>query len=100
LGGRGRRISEFKARLVYRVRSRTARATQRTPVLKNKITTTTTKSAKKKKCSARHRKPPFKLVRVAQGIPKTTQRLSGAENQPALLLKTLRTEDFDDPNWI
>jgi hypothetical protein len=34
LGGRGRRISEFKASLVYRVSSRTARATQRNPVLK------------------------------------------------------------------
>jgi hypothetical protein len=29
LGGRGRWISEFKASLVYRVSSRTARATQR-----------------------------------------------------------------------
>jgi hypothetical protein len=36
LGGRGRRISEFKASLIYRVSSRTARATQRNPVLKNK----------------------------------------------------------------
>jgi hypothetical protein len=35
LGGRGRRISEFKVSLVYRVSSRTARATQRNPVLKN-----------------------------------------------------------------
>jgi hypothetical protein len=35
LGGRGRRISEFEASLVYRVSSRTARATQRNPVLKN-----------------------------------------------------------------
>jgi hypothetical protein len=34
LGGRGRRISEFKASLVYRVISRTAKATQRNPVLK------------------------------------------------------------------
>jgi hypothetical protein len=33
-GGRGRRISEFEASLVYRVSSRTARATQRNPVLK------------------------------------------------------------------
>jgi hypothetical protein len=38
LGGRGRRISEFGASLVYRVSSRTARATQRNPVLKNKQT--------------------------------------------------------------
>jgi hypothetical protein len=35
LGGRGRQISEFKASLVYRVSSRTARATQRNPVSEN-----------------------------------------------------------------
>jgi hypothetical protein len=34
LGGRGRRISEFKASLVYKVSSRTARTIQRNPVLK------------------------------------------------------------------
>jgi hypothetical protein len=34
LGGRGRRIPEFEAILVYRVSSRTARATQRNPVSK------------------------------------------------------------------
>ena len=32
--GRGRQISEFEASLVYKVRSRTARATQRHPVSK------------------------------------------------------------------
>jgi hypothetical protein len=36
LGGRGRRISEFKASLVYRVSSRTAKATQRNPISKKK----------------------------------------------------------------
>jgi hypothetical protein len=36
LGGRGRWISEFKASLVYRVSSRTARATQRNPVSEKK----------------------------------------------------------------
>jgi hypothetical protein len=36
LGGRGRRISEFEASLVYRVSSRTARAIQRNPVSKKK----------------------------------------------------------------
>jgi uncharacterized protein (DUF2252 family) len=36
LGGRGRQISDFQTSLVYRVSSRTARATQRNPVLKNK----------------------------------------------------------------
>jgi hypothetical protein len=32
LGGRSRQISEFEASLVYKVSSRTARATQRNPV--------------------------------------------------------------------
>ena len=35
-GGRARRISDFGASLVYRVSSRTARATQRNPVSKEK----------------------------------------------------------------
>jgi hypothetical protein len=35
LGGRGGQISEFEASLVYRVSSRTARATQRNPISKN-----------------------------------------------------------------
>ena len=35
LGGRGRRISEFEASLVYRVSSRTARTILRNPVLEN-----------------------------------------------------------------
>jgi hypothetical protein len=34
LGGRGKQISEFEASLVYRVSSRTVRATQRNPVPK------------------------------------------------------------------
>jgi hypothetical protein len=36
LGGRGRRISEFEACLVYKVSSRIARAIQRNPVSKKK----------------------------------------------------------------
>jgi hypothetical protein len=43
LGGRGRRISEFEVILVYRVSSRTSRATQRNPVSK------TNKQTKKQK---------------------------------------------------
>ena len=35
MGGRGRQISKFKASLVYKVSSRTARAIQRNPVSKN-----------------------------------------------------------------
>jgi hypothetical protein len=44
LVGRGRQISEFKASLVYKVSSRTARAIQRNPVSKKKATTTTNKT--------------------------------------------------------
>ena len=36
LGRQSRQISEFEASLVYRMSSRTARATQRNPVLKKK----------------------------------------------------------------
>jgi hypothetical protein len=36
LGGRGRRISEFEASLVYKVSSRIARTIQRNPVSKKK----------------------------------------------------------------
>jgi hypothetical protein len=48
LGDRGRRISEFEASLVYRVSSRTARATQRNPVSKNKTKRNKTKQTNKK----------------------------------------------------
>jgi hypothetical protein len=47
LGGRGRQISEFEASLVYRVSSRTARAIQRNPVLKNKTKQNKNKQTKK-----------------------------------------------------
>jgi hypothetical protein len=48
LGGRGRQFSEFEASLVYRVSSRTARATQRNPVSKNKQTNKQTSDTQKK----------------------------------------------------
>jgi hypothetical protein len=44
LEGRSRWISEFKASLVYRVSSRTARDIQRNPVLKSKKQKTKTKT--------------------------------------------------------
>ena len=47
MGGRGRWISEFETSLVYKVSSRTARATQRNPVLKNQKKTK--KKTKEKK---------------------------------------------------
>jgi hypothetical protein len=49
LGGRDRRISEFKASLVYKVSSRTARATQRNPVLKYQKEKKEKKKRKRKK---------------------------------------------------
>jgi hypothetical protein len=48
LGGRDRQISEFEASLVYRVRSRKARASQRNPVSKNQ------KKKKKNKQTKNH----------------------------------------------
>jgi hypothetical protein len=48
-GGRGRRISEFKASLVYKVRSRTASATQRNPILKKQKTKNKKNKKQKKK---------------------------------------------------
>jgi hypothetical protein len=48
LGGRGKWISEFKASLVYKVSSRTARAIQKNPVLK-KTTNQPTKQTNKQK---------------------------------------------------
>jgi hypothetical protein len=59
LGGRGRHISEFEASLVYRVSSRTVRATQRNLVSKTKIKTKTktkqTKKTKNKKTKKRNK---------------------------------------------
>jgi hypothetical protein len=46
-GGRDRRISEFETGLVYKVSSRTARATQRNPVSK-------TNKSKNKQTNKRH----------------------------------------------
>jgi hypothetical protein len=47
-GGRGRQISEFKASLVYKVSSRTARAIQRNPVSKKNKTKQKTKTQSRK----------------------------------------------------
>jgi hypothetical protein len=55
LGGRGRRISKFEASLVYKVSSRTARAIQRNPVLKNKNKQKTKTKKRKKKKKKRER---------------------------------------------
>jgi hypothetical protein len=49
LGGRDRWISEFKAILVYKVSSKTARAIQRNPVSKNKNKNKKKKEKEKKR---------------------------------------------------
>jgi hypothetical protein len=49
LGARGRRISEFKASLIYRVSSKTVRATQRNPDSKNKKRKKEKKKERKKR---------------------------------------------------
>jgi hypothetical protein len=53
LGGRGRRIFEFEAILIFRVSSRTVRATQKNSVLKNK-----TKQQQQKQQSKQNKNPP------------------------------------------
>jgi hypothetical protein len=55
LGGRGRWISEFKASLVYRVSSRTARAIQRNPV-SEKTNKQTNKQTNKKQTNKKNQK--------------------------------------------
>jgi hypothetical protein len=56
LEGRGRQISEFEASLVYKVSSRTTRATQRNPISEKK---------KKKVCRSKEKG----IWRVNEGEP-------------------------------
>ena len=58
----GRRISEFEASLVYKVSSRTARATQRNPVLK-KPTKKTNKQTNKQKKQKQKQKPKARKIK-------------------------------------
>jgi hypothetical protein len=60
-GGRGRQISEFKASLVYKVISRTARAKQRNPVSRKK-------KKKKKKPGVGGRYRGFSERKLGKGI--------------------------------
>jgi hypothetical protein len=80
LGGRGRRISEFQDSLVYRVSSRTARATQRNPVSKKKKQKTKnkkqktknkkqkTKNKKKTKTKTKNQKPKNKNLFISKPV--------------------------------
>jgi hypothetical protein len=62
LGGRGRQISEFEASLVYKVSSRTARATWRNPVLKKNKTKKQNKTKQNKTKKSSH----VKAIRLYQ----------------------------------
>jgi hypothetical protein len=68
LRGRGRRISEFEASLVYKVSFKTARATQRNPVSKNKNKNKNKnkKTKKKKKEEEEERKEKEKIMTRAK----------------------------------
>jgi hypothetical protein len=59
LGGRGRRISEFKASLVYRVSSRTARTTEKSCLEKPK---------KKQTNKQKNPKPKTKQIKLGRGM--------------------------------
>jgi cytochrome c5 len=67
LGGRGRRISEFEASLVYRVSSRTARATQRNPVSKQQTNKQQQQQQQKKERKGKKRKE--KEIQMCSGSP-------------------------------
>jgi hypothetical protein len=71
--GRGRRISEFEASLVYKVSSRTAGTTQRNPVSKNKNKNKKTKKQKNKKTKKQKNKKTKKQNKTKQN--KTKQNL-------------------------
>jgi hypothetical protein len=68
LGCRGRRISEFEVRLVYRVSSRTARATQRNTVLKKKKRKEKKRKEKRKK-ERSQRNPKNKQTNKKRSVP-------------------------------
>jgi hypothetical protein len=61
LGGRGRLISEYKASLVYRVSSRTSRATQRNPVSKKQ-----NKNLKKTQTNKTNRQKRMRITFVSE----------------------------------
>jgi hypothetical protein len=63
LGGRCRQISEFETNLVYRVSSRTARATQRNPTSKPKTNKISNKMNFQPKVSKKDGKGHYLLIK-------------------------------------
>jgi hypothetical protein len=85
LGGRGRWISEFKASLVYRVSSRTARATQRNTVSKKQ-------QPKKKKSTKNKTKNPTSTEDVILNYHRELYSFGAAGNRKSLFFKNLVTK--------
>ena len=69
MGGRGRWISEFEGSLVYRVSSRTARATQRNPVSKKKKVSSKSPSVPRLNTQGKSRALFFMLDDKAELLP-------------------------------
>jgi hypothetical protein len=86
LGGRGRRISEFKASLVYKVSSRTARATQRNPVSENNNNKNkkTTKQQNKIKPKPNQTKDSFSLPKAHVALPSTVKPASKEQDSSSV----------------
>jgi hypothetical protein len=76
LGGRGRWTSEFEASLVYKVSSRTARATQRNPVSKKTTTKKEFKSYTVKSCLKK---------KIKRGAGEMAQRVRALTALPKIL---------------
>jgi hypothetical protein len=74
LGGRGRWISEFETSLVYRVSSRTARATQRTPVSKKEKRRKKKKRKKKTKLAGLDAKQTLEFIPGTHRVERQRQR--------------------------
>jgi hypothetical protein len=89
LGGRGRRISEFKASLVYRVSSRTARATQRNPVSKNKKRKEKKRKEKKRKEKEKKKGPCRLLPPSGKFLEGGTSEVDSCYSRPGLLSGSL-----------
>ena len=66
-GSRGRRISKFENSLVYRVSSKTARAIQKSPVLKNQKTKQN-KTNKQVKPNQPTKKNPTLFLKIMNGV--------------------------------
>jgi hypothetical protein len=81
LGVRGRWISEFKVSLVCRVSFRTARATQRNPVSKNK-----NKNKNKKKREEKRREEKRREEKRREDISKPTPQNTSLPTRPHLII--------------